>query len=243
MYFWYEFKLTSRIYDKVYIDLKESTFEGTQMIKAILFDFWGTLVENGTKSPIKQIKSILRIGGPFPEYVLRMERAMMTKPFNSLEDAFRSVCTEFDATCTPEIMEQLIGLWNKSWMLARPYPETEEVLQQLQKRYKLILVSNTDSFSITKVLDKFSLQKYFGGTFLSFEMGMIKTDKNFLKDVLTHENLLVEDCVLVGDSLESDVSAARKIGMDAVLIDRRDSREFNPKIKDLYELEGLLLRQ
>ena len=66
------------------------------MVKAILFDFWGTLVENGVHSPIKQVKNILNIRLPFSEYVIRMEKAMMTQEFSSLKDAFIAVGKEFN---------------------------------------------------------------------------------------------------------------------------------------------------
>lgn len=210
------------------------------MIKAILFDFWGTLVENGTKSPIKQVKTILRIDVPFSEYVMRMERAMMTRNFSTLEEAFSSVCAEFNVPCTPVVMEKLIGMWNKSWMLAIPYQEVEEMLQQLQGRYRLFLISNTDCFSIHKVLEKYPLQKYFERMFFSCDLGMIKTDKSFLTQLLGQAGLMVEECVLIGDSLQSDILAAQKVGMKAILIDRQDSRDFQPKIKNLYEVEEIL---
>ena len=75
------------------------------MVKAILFDFWGTLVENGVWSPIKQVKRIINIHTPFSEYVVRMEKAMMTQKFSSLKDAFESVCKEFGVECGKEQIE------------------------------------------------------------------------------------------------------------------------------------------
>ena len=52
---------------------------GEEMVKAILFDFWGTLMEQGVRSPIQHVKNALQIDLPFSEYVVRMERAMMTE--------------------------------------------------------------------------------------------------------------------------------------------------------------------
>ena len=41
------------------------------MVKAILFDFWGTLVENGVRSPVKQVKWILMLKDmDFSEYII-----------------------------------------------------------------------------------------------------------------------------------------------------------------------------
>lgn len=210
------------------------------MVKAIIFDFWGTLVENGVWSPIKQVKQILAIDTPFSEYVVRMEKAMMTSTFPSLKDAFEKVCKEFEVPCTEAKMEQLIGVWNRSWMLAKPYEEVKEELEKLQKRYLLILVSNTDCFSINQVLDKFQLRAYFGQIFLSYQMGTIKTEEDFLKKILKEIKLKAEDCVMVGDSILSDAEAAKNAGIKAILIDRKDRQEFEPKIRNLKELPALL---
>ncbi|PIN76500.1 hypothetical protein COV17_02255 [Candidatus Woesearchaeota archaeon CG10_big_fil_rev_8_21_14_0_10_36_11] len=210
------------------------------MIKVILFDFWGTLVENGVWSPIKQVRNILQIQLPFPEYVVRMERAMMTKKFSSLKNAFESVCTEFNIEPNPEQIETLVGMWNSSWMLAQPYEETKETLAKLKEKFTLVLVSNTDSVSITNVLEKFGLQDFFSTIFLSCDIGMIKTDKNFLKHVLTTLNVSVEDSVMIGDSIQSDMVPAQQMGMKTVLIDRRKTREYPYKIHNLNQLEGVL---
>jgi HAD superfamily hydrolase (TIGR01509 family) len=78
-------------------------------------------------------------------------------------------------------------------------------------------------------------RKYF-----SYEVGMIKTDKNFLKLVLDDLNLSVEECILVGDSLQSDIQPAEKMGMKAVLVDRKESRAHSPSIKTLDELKTFL---
>ncbi len=210
------------------------------MVKAILFDFWGTLAENGIWSPIKQVKDVLGIKEPFSEYVVRMEKAMMTRKFESLHEAFEEVCREFKIECNEEKIELLIGLWNKSWMLAKPYQETLEELQKLKDKYRLLLISNTDCISINRVLDKYQMRPLFEGLFFSCEMNMIKTDQNFLKFVLEKSGLNAEDCVLVGDSLQSDIMAAKEMGIKAVLVDRKNMRDYHPKIKSLKELEKVL---
>ena len=210
------------------------------MTKVIIFDFWGTLVDSGVRSPIKQVKYILNIKLPFSEYVVRMEKAMMTKNFSSLREAFISVCGEFNIEPSGEVLDRLVGMWNKSWMLARPYEDAEEVLRKLKEKYILVLVSNTDTFSINNVIEKFSLDGYFTKKFFSFELGTIKTDSEFLQTVLEELDLESEECILVGDSILSDMDAAKNAGIKSILVDRQDSREFPLKIKSLTDLEPLL---
>ena len=99
--------------------------------KVIIFDFWGTLVENGVWSPIKQVKTMLQITLPFSEYVVRMEKAMMTKEFPDLKEAFKAVAAEFNIDAPEDVLDEIVGMWNKSWLLAKPYEEVEKELQKL----------------------------------------------------------------------------------------------------------------
>src|SRR3989338_4681330 len=98
------------------------------MVKAILIDFWGTIVENGVfPSPIRQSQRIMRLDMPFSEYVVRFEEAFMLQKYENLSDAFNNVSDEFGIALQNWQLDKLIGLWNKNRLLARPYVETKDV--------------------------------------------------------------------------------------------------------------------
>jgi HAD superfamily hydrolase (TIGR01549 family) len=212
------------------------------MAKAIVFDFWGTLVENGTYSPIRQVKRILRLDDmPFSDYVIRLENAMMIKKHESLKSAFEAVAAEFGIKINTYQINMLVGLWNKNWLLAKPYPEAEKVLSELKKKYRLIMISNTDNFSVEPVLQKFDFSKYFDKILLSYEQGSLKTDGTMLEHALSEMGIPKEDVVVVGDSMESDIMPAERAGMKAVLVDRKERRtEISLRIKNLEELSLIL---
>jgi len=207
-------------------------------IKAIFFDFWGTLVENGVRSPIKEVKFILRLNDmPFPEYVLKFEESFMTKKFESLRQGFEEVLKSFNLNVPEFVTEKLIGMWNKNAILAQPYDETLEALESLKKDYKLILISNTDPFSINSVMDKYEMKKYFDEVSLSFETGKLKSDPDLFASILKKMKLKKSEVIMVGDSLESDIKAAEAAGIKAFLVDRRSTREYENKISNLNELK------
>ena len=209
------------------------------MVKAVFFDFWGTLIENGTYSPLKQSFSILRLRMPYGEYVERFERALMTRKFEDQSEAFRAVCEEFNIEPKPIIIEKLIGVWNKNKLLAKPFPELEEALAELKKKYKIAIVSNAPAGSVQEVLDKFDLNKYFDEVFVSSDEGQLKTAGLF-EVALEKMGLTTDDVVMVGDSLQSDIRGAENAGIKAVLIDRKDRREYENKIVQLTQLEEIL---
>ena len=121
-------------------------------------------------------------------------------------------------------------------MLSRPYDEVEQALAQLQSKYRLILISNTDCFSLPRALEKFKLAPYFEKMYLSFEQGILKNDPAFLARVVEDLKVQKEDCLVVGDSMESDILAAQNAGIKAMLVDRRNRRDFSPKVCHLREL-------
>lgn len=208
-------------------------------MKAVLFDFWGTLVENGVfPSPVRQVRRMLRLKDiPFPEFITRFEHILMTKPYDSLKEAFQEAAKEFGVNPKPYEYENMIGMWNKNMLLAKPYPETIEVLLSLkEKGIKVGLISNTDNFSVKQVLDKFKLPELFDDINLSFESGMLKSDPDFFMLSIKRLGVPKSEVLMVGDSLESDIQGAANAGIKAVLIDRRDTREYPEKISNLYEL-------
>ena len=212
------------------------------MVKAILFDFWGTLIENGAfPSPVRQVKYFLNLKTlPFPLYIIQFERAFMREEFDDLYKAFENVCDEFKIKPTQALLDRLVGMWNKNKMLAKPFPETIEVLEKLKKDYKLVLVSNTDSFSVEEVIEKYDLKKYFDSMILSYQVGMLKTNPKMFDKALESVGVSKEDAIMVGDSIESDMVGARNAGVKGVLIDRRDKREYENKILSLKELDKFL---
>jgi len=210
-------------------------------IKAIFFDFWGTVVENGVfPSPVRQVKMILRLNMPFSDYIVKFESVFMTRTFNTLYEAFENVTKEFSIKPPSFVYDKLVGMWNKNTILCHPYPETEEVLKELKKNYKLVLISNTDSLSVPQLIEKFKLSEYFDGFIYSFETGLLKTNPEMFKKALDIVKLKPEEVLMVGDSLETDVLGAEKAGIKAVLVDRRDRREYKNKIIDLTGLKKFL---
>ncbi|MFH1315979.1 MAG: HAD family hydrolase [Candidatus Woesearchaeota archaeon] len=210
------------------------------MVKLIIFDTWGTLIANGIYSPVKQVKFMLDIKDNFPEYIKRFEHVFMTKEYKSLEEGFKAVLKEFGIKQDKEIIEKLIGAWNKNTLLARPFRETIQVLEDLKKDYKLALISNTDSFSVPQVIEKFGIEKLFDYVYLSCKEGKLKTETESFQKILKKLKVDSKDAVMIGDSIESDIKGAELAGIRAILLDRRGRRDYIEKIMDLSELREKL---
>tara|TARA_Y100000310_G_scaffold309148_1_gene352993 strand:+ start:6729 stop:7367 length:639 start_codon:yes stop_codon:yes gene_type:complete len=211
------------------------------MIKGIIFDFWGTLVENGVfPSPVRQVRFMLNLRIPFSEFIVKFEESFMMSEPESLTEAFTKVCKVFNIEPKKDMIENLVGMWNKNMLLAKPYPETIETLERLKKDYKIGLISNTDKFSLEPLLEKFGLDKYFDYTALSYKMNMLKTNPKMFEDVLSSLGISKEESIMVGDSMETDIKGATNAGVKPVLIDRRNVRTYENKIMNLKDIDKFL---
>jgi putative hydrolase of the HAD superfamily len=211
------------------------------MKKAVLFDFWGTLVQQGAYSPLKQTYRFMRPRMHFSDFVEQFERVAMTKPYDDQVKMFVDAFVAMDLQPKDWIIENLVGVWNKNKLLAQPYPETIEALEMLKKKgIKIAIVSNTPKLSVDGVLEKFGFDKLFDAVCFSYETGYLKTDPEMFDLALEKLGVSKEDAIMVGDSMETDIAGAEKAGIMAVLIDRKGTREYVNKIKSLTEIEKFL---
>ncbi|MBU4242043.1 MAG: HAD family hydrolase [Nanoarchaeota archaeon] len=215
------------------------------MIKAVIFDFWGTLADNGIRSPLRQTYNMLGLYRfTFPEFVQKFEHIFMTKKFDTLDEAFRKICQSFNINCREDLLDRWIGMWNKNWMLAKLYEDTLEGLQKLKEQgLKIGLISNTDNFSIEKVLDKFELKDKFDAIVLSFDCGFVKNNPEMFDLICEKLDVAKDEVLMVGDSPETDIKGAENAGIKAVLIDRHDRRPIEHKIISLADIENFLNKQ
>ncbi|MBI2548888.1 HAD family hydrolase [Candidatus Woesearchaeota archaeon] len=211
------------------------------MTKLIIFDFWGTLVENGVfPSPTQQARSILGVRMSFVDFVIRFEKAFMLDKFPNLREAFTKVCEEFGIEPSEELLDDLVGMWNKNMLLAKPFSEVDDTLAELQKTYTLAIISNADCFSVEQVLDKYGLRKYFKSMRFSYQEGMLKLNPELFKHVLNDTNMKPEDAIMVGDSIHSDMLSAKQVGIAGILVDRKNKREFDYKVQRLDMLPQVI---
>ena len=212
------------------------------MVKAVIFDLWGTLVETGVKpSPTKQVKYFLRARDDFSEFVHKFEDSFMKEEFESLKDGFENVVNEFDLRIPDFVYDKMIGMWNKNSILAKPYDDLEVLKEFKEKGYKVFVLANIDKFSYEQLKQKIDFKELIDKAYLSYETGVLKSEGVF--EIIAKENKIKkEDMIMVGDSLKSDVENAENEGVKAVLMDRRDRREYENKVKDLNELLTFITR-
>jgi len=93
-----------------------------------------------------------------------------------------------------------------------------EFLQMLAQKYKLYLLSNTDSIHIEQFQHKAGISFYrdfyqcFEKVYFSFELGMRKPDAAIFEFVIKKHNLLPKNTLFVDDNLQN-IESAEKLGL------------------------------
>ena len=112
--------------------------------------------------------------------------------------------------------------------------ETAFVLDYLSKRYTLVVLTNWYSDAQKARLRYHGLDRYFKNIY-GCEYGA-KPNKSFFD--LAREDANYDECVMVGDSLTSDIEPAKALGMRTVYINK-DNVNTDSTINNINELMNI----
>lgn len=108
-----------------------------------------------------------------------------------------------------------------------PYPYTKDLLTRLRKQgYKLYVTTNGLAETQRGRYAACGFMPYIDDVFISEEIGYAKPDRRYFEAVLKRlGNPPKRDCVVIGDSLTSDIQGGVNAGLDTIW--------YNPKGKPL----------
>lgn len=189
------------------------------MIKLIIFDLWQTLayrdVEYSTTS------EMLKATGsniPKDKFVKIFEESIQTIKWNSKKEAYENLCRNMSLETTRDNVELLMKIRDNAEEETKLYPHTLPLLTQLNKQgYKTGLISNSSVFAVEQIKKKTELLKHIDYPLFSFDVGVIKPDLGFFREMLKLSKCKPEECIMIGDKLKDDVEPPKSIGMNAIL--------------------------
>ena len=100
------------------------------------------------------------------------------------------------------------------------YPEVPGVLEKLQARFELAVISNFDG-RLRLILGHLGISKFFRHVFVSSELGADKPDPEIYRRALKFVDLKPNEVLHVGDDPERDWEAASAAGLSIFRLDRR----------------------
>jgi len=99
------------------------------------------------------------------------------------------------------------------------YPEVPGVLEQLEPRFQLAVISNFDG-RLRFILEGLGISKFFKRLFISSEIGADKPDPEIFRRALKLIDLEPDEVIHVGDDPQRDWEAASEAGLSIFELDR-----------------------
>lgn len=133
-------------------------------------------------------------------------------------DRFRLYFAELgidgDAVACQRTQERSLGL------CAELLEGAEELCRRLSQTHRLYLVTNGMASVQRSRLSAAPITPYLSGVFISEEAGCAKPDTAYFDYVFAHiDGITRENCLLIGDSLTSDIQGANNYGIPCVWYD------------------------
>jgi 2-haloalkanoic acid dehalogenase type II len=221
------------------------------MIKALIFDCYGTLISTGNSS-VEATKKIL------DNIDSDIEPATFYKTWKSIHKEhqinLKHFCLErkifandlkylyekynIRSNYKKDVKLMLYALYGRKF-----YDDVIVNLKNLKEQYDIFIASNSDT---KPLLENIGNEKYlFNGIFTSEKLKAYKPSKIFFEKLLKKIKYDKDEILFIGDSIDDDIIASKKMGIRNVLIDRKnDYKENNIKpdaiIDNLYNLEEII---
>lgn len=122
-------------------------------------------------------------------------------------------------------------------------PGAYDTLQALHTRYRLFTASNSHLHIQRRRLELAGVLHFFRDTYVSDDIGYDKPDRRFYAEALRRAGLPASEVLMVGDSVTTDVTAARAAGLHTCWYNPRGIVRPDvptPHITDLRQLLSVL---
>lgn len=228
------------------------------MVKAIFFDFDGTLVDyysvldKACNRASIELQRILKEKGASVDVkellnlVYNVEHRYSKTPLVNRDEWWKIILKELKINITlsrEELRSITLTYWSEM-MKAPPYPNVEFTLNYLKsKGYKLGIITNTDGLPSMKRrrIKESGLMEFFDLIIVAGEdTEKQKPDVEPFIKAAKDLNLRPQECVMVGDTLHSDIVGAKNAGYITVYLRGREAKvdESIPDyiINDIIEL-------
>jgi putative hydrolase of the HAD superfamily len=202
------------------------------MIKNVVFDIGRVLLDY---QPVKFLQNIglkMEEGRYLNEIIfkndiwLQLDRGMIT-----LDEAIEAYTVL--APLHKEKISQIMHTWPQMLTLIEG---TSELLSELTaKGYAVYLLSNFQEDGFKQIYDKYSFVKEAHGSVISYEIMLLKPEKEIYLHLLEKYKLMPEETVFI-DDMKENVDAAKALGIQGIIF---ESAQKTRSVLGTMGIEGL----
>jgi 2-haloalkanoic acid dehalogenase type II len=212
-------------------------------LRAVFFDFGGTLYDYGTLAPGDReslielarlagvSEALERAGEVYRATMRRVFQEYLQRPFYRHHEMFRDAVTAMVTELGGAVNEEHLASYRRlQWELhRRDFRLREgvvETLAELRRRgLHLGVVSNIDDDQLAHLADLAELHQYFDWLLSSETARSCKPDPAIFAEALRRAGCRPDESLFVGDSLAQDIAGANRAGLRSVLLWHREDRD------------------
>jgi epoxide hydrolase-like predicted phosphatase len=194
---------------------------GNRLPRTIIFDLGKVLIPFDFSRAYQAIEAAC----PFParEIAARIHatgwnRRLETGAVDS-EAFVESIARELAIRCS---YSEFRAIWNSIFLSETLIPD--EMLAGLRRRYRLLLLSNTNAMHFESIQANYPILRHFHDYVLSYRVGMVKPDPAIYRHAASLAGCPVEECLFI-DDLPENVAGAELVGMPAIQFSSLDQLE------------------
>ena len=203
-----------------------------ESIKNIIFDLGNVIINIDPEQTAIEMKKL-----GFNDFEKSYSLLSQTNLFDFLEKGLikpEQFHKEINSQLRTEVNSEEI---DKAWgaMLLDFPKERIELIQNLKKKYRLFLLSNTNEIHYNQYNNDlinqfgFGLNSLFEKAYYSFELGMRKPDANIFEYALKDADLNPSETLFI-DDLEKNIDVADKMGINTIWLDISKGDDIREKL-------------
>lgn len=190
--------------------------------KAVVFDLYGTLVDNPTQAQydetLRQMAAAL--GVPSEDfkmlwYETSEKRQLGTLP--TIEANLSYVCSRLGRVVDDKIIESAVEI-RRLWTSFKPRSDALEVLRSLRRKDLRIGLITNCSADTPPAWDASIVAPLFDAAVFSSSVGMWKPEPRIYHLALKRLGVSPKDAMFVGDGDSDELTGATNVGMSAIMI-------------------------
>ena len=120
----------------------------------------------------------------------------------------------------------------------KPNKEVNQWIKRLNKKYKMIILTNGKSCEQRRKIEKLGLDNMFK-LYISGETHISKPNEKAFINVLEKEKIVASETMMIGDSLHHDINQANKLGMKTCLVEKKWHFDDELKIYTGYKVKNI----
>ena len=197
-------------------------------ISTLIFDFGGVLIDldmnqsilNFKKLGVENVENYLSNFGQ-SGFFMQLEKGKISA------EEFRSEIRKLTTNTITD--KEIDDAWNA--FLVRIPSEKLDIVYQLRKKFRVIMLSNTNAIHFPYAERTFfsyknrGIDEYFDKCYRSYDMKMAKPDAEIFEAILSQEQVAPNQCLLLDDG-PKNIEQAQKMGFQTYFVDPKEDLSF-----------------